>query len=325
MMKRRLILILLAGGLALSGAGRHTALSQTVSEGGFDPLLLDLKGDGINLGGHTTTELVTGERADLRWPKAGTDDAFLLLDATSLREAGFLVMNAKGEQVDGNTLFKDGLKLKTPDGKEVIIADGWQLLGLFDTNKDEKINAADRVWRHLRLFVDKDADGTIGKGELTNLSSSNVRDIVLTGKGATRTDEFGNTWVEGTFTKTDGKAGLIAEVLLKLVRKILLTKDAKVNGYAIVPESGCYRFEPKNVIDPVTGKPLEGKYLMVFECGPSLGSPKPFTPIRRTTLADFVFGTTSSVIDLKFEGCSDQKPVSFTAKCVFHLEFKSNL
>ena len=38
-------------------------------------------------------------------------------------------------------------------------------LGVFDSNKDGKINSSDAVWQHLSLFVDENADGTMDPSE----------------------------------------------------------------------------------------------------------------------------------------------------------------
>ncbi len=48
------------------------------------PMVLDLVGNGIDLGGQTTTSLF-GPTLTLRWTKASSDDAFLVIDATALR------------------------------------------------------------------------------------------------------------------------------------------------------------------------------------------------------------------------------------------------
>jgi hypothetical protein len=46
-----------------------------------------------------------------------------------------------------------------------------------------------------------------------------------------------------------------------------LSQGAKVNGYRVVDEGdGSFRFEGENVIDPVTGKKLEGEHRLEWKC-----------------------------------------------------------
>lgn len=48
---------------------------------------------------------------------------------------------------------------------------------------------------------------------------------------------------------------------------IPLNQGARVNGYRMVGSGGDRRFEAENVVDPVTGKPLEGQHNLQAACG----------------------------------------------------------
>ena len=161
------------------------------------PLILDMNRDGIDLGGVVSTEL-WGEPLTLRWTRQNTDDAFLVVDATSLRSAGFDLQNERGEPIEGPTLFRDGLRLRDPGGSDHVITDGWQMLGLFDNNQDGRVNSSDPVWQHLRLFTDSNMDGTIGPGEVTVLEQSNVLEL-LTAYGEPYPDSYGNVRRDGSW------------------------------------------------------------------------------------------------------------------------------
>jgi uncharacterized coiled-coil DUF342 family protein len=178
----------------------------------FDPLVLDMKGDGIDIGGKATTDLVTGEAANLNWTKAGTDDAFLMVDATSLRALGWDLKNGDGTAVDGNTLFRDGLTVTDKAGNTVQITDGYSLLAALDSDRDGKVNSSDPAWQALRLFVDTDGDGTVGRNELSNISDSAVRDLATSATKAMTFDAAGNALTDGAFTRADGTAGYMSDV-----------------------------------------------------------------------------------------------------------------
>jgi hypothetical protein len=69
-----------------------------------------------SLEGSTRTSLLTGGPVSARWTSAGGDDAFLMVDATTLRAAGVSLLNASSEPLEGNQLLRDGLRVKDADG-----------------------------------------------------------------------------------------------------------------------------------------------------------------------------------------------------------------
>jgi hypothetical protein len=94
------------------------------------------------------------------WPEAGSPGAFLALDR-----------NADGMITNGEELFGDN-PLKG-------VANGFDALAEYDSNKDGVIDSKDPVWGKLVLWQDRNADGRgIGK-ELTPIKTSPVESISL--------------------------------------------------------------------------------------------------------------------------------------------------
>lgn len=56
---------------------------------GNSAMLLDIAGDDVDLSGVASTSLVSGCEQSLAWTVAGTDDCWLLVDATGLRATGY--------------------------------------------------------------------------------------------------------------------------------------------------------------------------------------------------------------------------------------------
>lgn len=181
--------------------------------GATEVMVFDLRGDGLDLGGRATIR-VGGSQRDTNWTRPGTADAFLVVDAARLRDMGIEIAGTDGVPVQTRILASDGLRLRTPDGRDTVITDSWHLLGRFDSNGDGKLNSSDPTWQSLSLFVDANADGTMSEGELDSLGNSVVREISLM-KSQARTDAHGNTLTDGTFVRTKGTMGTLAGVNLR--------------------------------------------------------------------------------------------------------------
>jgi hypothetical protein len=123
-------------------------------------IILDMADDGIDLSQVASTSLVHGTPTTTYWTAPMTDDCFLMLDATTVRAAGYEIREA-GALLDGLVMFRPDLSVSDPGGETTIVTDGWEMLGLFDTDGDGGIGAADAVFEHLWLFMDDDVDGKI--------------------------------------------------------------------------------------------------------------------------------------------------------------------
>ncbi len=165
------------------------------------PMVLDLVGNGIDLGGQTTTSLF-GPTLTLRWTKASSDDSFLVIDATALRQKGYDWRSPHGPALKGNQIVRGGTELGTASGK-VTIRDSWHLLTLLDANGDGMLSAADPAWPTASVFTDADANGRLETSELMALPVSGVKSISLT-HAAPTPDDYGNVFRNGTYQTASG-------------------------------------------------------------------------------------------------------------------------
>jgi hypothetical protein len=177
-------------------------------------VIFDLGTDSIDISGEIETSLLTGEKKRSRWTKRGTNDAFLVLDGTAMRAAGWTVMTPNGATLDGPHLFRTGLRLTGPEGDEITLSDGWHFFTLLDRNRDGRINAADPEYRLLRLFVDEDGDGKMGPGELMYLRGAGVHEIVRVRRQRPTVDAHMNYTLSGRFIGADGVTRLMIDVRL---------------------------------------------------------------------------------------------------------------
>ena len=176
---------------------------QTVmaSAGGNKVIVLDLKGDELDLGGRATID-VGGSTRELGWTLPNTDDAFLMVSAASSRQSGVERTWPNGGRVQGQVMVSDGLHLIV-NGKIFIIRNPSELLGHFDTNSNGQVDQTDTTWRFLYLFVDKNGDGRIAPSELTSWTDSGVRSIGVSTERA-RKDSYGNKVANGVFMVREG-------------------------------------------------------------------------------------------------------------------------
>ena len=167
---------------------RYAAIRQ------YDPLTLDLDGDGIETvasNGHKGAlfdHSNDGIRTATGW--VGKDDGFLVYDR-----------NGDGVVNNGSELFGDNTPLK--NGERA--ANGYQALAELDDNGDGKVDAADSAFAKLRVWRDLNQDGISQEGELLTLEEAKVKALNLANKNADRDLGNGNTLAEeGTYTDSDG-------------------------------------------------------------------------------------------------------------------------
>jgi hypothetical protein len=156
-----------------SGMMGEDVKSQHVLQAGkcciASPLVLDLAGDGLNMGGKVDFDLLgNGGRVETSWIRG--DDALLVLDA-----------NENGRIDDGNELF----------GNTDEHASGFENLATHDANNDGVIDARDPIYSQLRLWQDN-GDGVSAAGELSTLPQMGVKAIELSYTESARVDLHGN-------------------------------------------------------------------------------------------------------------------------------------
>lgn len=166
---------------------------------GFDPLVLDLDGDGFDLRTERNSNVwfefdSDGFAEHTGW--AGPQDGFLVRDT-----------NGNGEIDDITEMF----------GNRTV--GGFDMLADFDSNSDGAITAADANFAALRVWRDLDQDGVTDAGELQTLDALGIVSISLTHAASDEDDrEIGGNIVSrvGSFTRADNSTGAIGDIVLAI-------------------------------------------------------------------------------------------------------------
>lgn len=169
----------------------------------FDPLVLDLDGDGIE----TTAEAgASGVRFDFEgdgiktptgWVSA--DDGLLVLDR-----------NNNGSIDNGSELFSD----YTPLADGTVATNGVDALRSIDSSGDGLISADDAQFANLRVWRDLDQDGVSDSNELSALNQLGITAIDTNARVPTQTNLGNGNIIEETISyyKADGTTGTVGEV-----------------------------------------------------------------------------------------------------------------
>ncbi|SHK49899.1 hypothetical protein [Thermocrinis minervae] len=164
----------------------------------FDPLVIDLDGDGIELTDINDSTAMfdlsgSGFANKVGW--ISKDDGFLVLDK-----------NNDNRINDISEMFGNATQ------------SGFAMLSLYDTNRDGRIDAFDDVFKNLKVWQDKNADGRTDEGELRSLSELGIKSINLNTK-KTNINQGGNQITEiGTVEKEDGTKTQAGNVNFELDR-----------------------------------------------------------------------------------------------------------
>jgi Ca2+-binding RTX toxin-like protein len=188
----------IAGGIRDAFSG----IADTV-RGWFDPVVLDMDGDGIELTGMGQT----GAAYDF------DDDGYLENSGWIGQGDGLLAYDVN---LDGRIEGARELSLKMWAADAQTDFDGLRLY--FDSNKDGVFDSRDAEFAKFRIWRDANANGKVDEGELLSLEAAGIRAIDIN----SYTDQFdvakikynfGNT-IHGLaeFVRTDGTRGTVADV-----------------------------------------------------------------------------------------------------------------
>ena len=161
--------------------------------GATDPLVLDLDGDGLEL-----TSLSTGT------------SPFFDMDNDNFAEATGWVRGDDGILV--NDINGDGQITSIAELFGDATVSGFDALTSFDSNSDGIIDATDTNFSSIKIWRDFNGDAITDSGELFSLTEVSIQSINLTDV-VSGTTNVGHTIVStGSFTRTDGTTGEIADV-----------------------------------------------------------------------------------------------------------------
>jgi len=146
--------ILYSNGLSDTLSAAYWKFLDSIAKSLIDPLIIDLSNNGIALDSWQASNALfdlngNGTKENTGWTKANGDDAFLVIDK-----------NSNGKIDDITEMF----------GNASI--PGFTELAKYDSNKDNLINSLDSQFSLLRLWNDKNANGTVDAGEMTTIAAN---------------------------------------------------------------------------------------------------------------------------------------------------------
>ncbi|WP_051940562.1 hypothetical protein [Stenoxybacter acetivorans] len=168
----------------------------------YDPIVLDLDGDGIETVGHDKhvgalfDHNNDGIRTATGWVSA--DDGILVVDK-----------NQDGIISNGNEIFGDSYR--KANGETAV--NGYDALAEFDSNQDGKITAEDARFTELKIWRDLNQDGFGSANELFSLIDLGVAVLNLDYKNTNTQLKGNNTLAQtGSYETADGETRLMGDV-----------------------------------------------------------------------------------------------------------------
>ena len=118
-------------------------------------------------------------------------------------------LNNDGKISSGRELMGDLTELT----ENRVASNGFQAIGYYDENRDGVINSNDAIYSELKIWQDKNQNGTVDAGEFTTLDQAGIDSINVAYENIRETDENGNSHSQkGSYTRTDGTIGEIEDV-----------------------------------------------------------------------------------------------------------------
>jgi len=170
----------------------------------YDPLILDVDGDGIEtraLGQPSNSSVYfdfNGDGAKTNTAWISPDDGYLVLDS-----------NNNGTIDNASELFSD----YTPLNVGGTAANGFAALAQEDTDKDGVVNNLDANWNNLKIWRDINQDGISQSDELLTMEQAGITGLNVAKTSTNQTLANGNSIKgTGTYIKADGTTGQMADV-----------------------------------------------------------------------------------------------------------------
>ncbi|QIM62448.1 hypothetical protein A1D29_03545 [Pasteurellaceae bacterium Orientalotternb1] len=190
------------GNSVSGGSGRSSPNQKNYNPEVYDPLVLDLDGDGIETIGHNGhlgalfDHDSDGIRTSTGWING--DDAFLVLDR-----------NQDGKINDASELFSDTVMLSDNTRSK----HGFSALSDLDSNKDGVVNTQDDAFSQLQLWRDLNQNGISETNELFQLSDFSIKGLHTAYEERNDHMAGGNILSQiGKYEKNDGSFGVMGDV-----------------------------------------------------------------------------------------------------------------
>ena len=187
----------------------------------YTPIVLDLDSNGIQTlsvdSGVQFDLLANGQPVQTGW--VGSGDGLLVMDR-----------NNDGTINDGSELF--GSSTVLADGSKAV--DGYQALAQLDSNQDGVISSADAQFAKLGVWIDGNADGQTGGGEIKSLAELNIAQLSLSAQVTTDMNNGNLVGLTSSYQTTDGVNHTAADVwfVVKPVQPTQPTAPSSANRLA---------------------------------------------------------------------------------------------
>jgi hypothetical protein len=134
-----------------------------------------------------------------------------------------------------------------------------QGLSAFDTNHDGALDGPDEEFGRFDIWRDSNGNGVSDPGELSSLVEAGVKSIQLASDGARSTLPDGSTiYGQGSFTRTDGSSGRLADVALAYAPDISAARDQLAGAMATGAGGAAPALPPVSAPPPTGLAPLLG-------------------------------------------------------------------
>lgn len=190
----------------------------------YDPLILDLDGNGISTVAIDNKHFDKNTFFDFDGDGIAHATGWTTTDGILVRDINNDGIINNGTEVFGDyTIKQDGTRAKH----------GFDALADLDENKDGKIDNQDSLFAQLKVWQDKNKDGISQKEELQNLTDLNIQSLNLDYKNSNQQSQGGKISQLSNYTKNDGTTYQMGDVnfnfshVFSQQKESLDTKDVK--------------------------------------------------------------------------------------------------